>query len=106
MPPYPRCAVVPVSLDTDSRSASRKDRTIEKLVSFLARATYRNIEVHWARTPGHPDGPADQAPAGSKLVVSNHFGGFSDALVLLAVLPERPGIVARDVIWKIQSSDG
>ena len=71
--------------------ASRKDRFIAKLVSFLARMTYREIDVHWEPTPtGSP-----------RVTVSNHFGGFADALVLLSVMPRRPGIVARDVIWKI-----
>jgi len=69
---------------------TRKDRVIAKIVSFLARAVYRDIEVH-----GEP------VPRGSRLTVSNHFGGFSDALVLLHVLPTRPGIVARDVIWRV-----
>ena len=71
---------------------TRKDRFIAKLVSFLARAVYRDIEVYWAQ-PTAPDSP--------QLSVSNHFGGFSDALVLLDVFPRRPGIVARDVIWKV-----
>lgn len=52
--------------------------------------TYREVEVHWQPASNH-----------NRVTVSNHFGGFTDALVLLAVLPTRPGIVARDVIWKI-----
>ena len=71
---------------------SRKDRVIAKLVSFLAGAVYRDVEVYWAG-PVPPDAP--------QLTVSNHFGGFADALVLLDVMPRHPGIVARDVIWKI-----
>lgn len=73
-------------------STSRKDRFITKLVSFLNRAVYQDVEVYWA-APVPPDAP--------QLTVSNHFGGFADALVLLNVMPRRPGIVARDVIWKI-----
>ncbi|MGI9645939.1 MAG: 1-acyl-sn-glycerol-3-phosphate acyltransferase, partial [Ilumatobacteraceae bacterium] len=73
-------------------SGSRKDRAIARIVSFLARAVYRDIEVY---APVRV--PAD-AP---QLTVSNHFGGFSDALLLLYVLPRRPGIVARDAIWKV-----
>ncbi len=71
--------------------ASRKDRFIAKLADFLVRAVYRDVEVHWAVPP---------PVAGPQLTVSNHFGGLSDALVLLHALPRRPGIVARDVIWK------
>ena len=75
---------------TTQQVTTRKDRFIAKLVSFLTRMTYREVEVYW-----HP------ASDRSRITVSNHFGGFSDALVLLSVLPNRPGIVARDVIWKI-----
>ena len=48
--------------------------------------------MYWAG-PVPPDAP--------QLTVSNHFGGFADGLVMLNVMPRRPGIVARDVIWKI-----
>jgi glycerol-3-phosphate O-acyltransferase/dihydroxyacetone phosphate acyltransferase len=71
---------------------TRKDRFIAKLVSFLARAVYREIDVYV---------PATLPPGTPVVTVANHFGGFSDALVLLDVLPRRPGIVARDVIWKV-----
>jgi glycerol-3-phosphate O-acyltransferase/dihydroxyacetone phosphate acyltransferase len=74
------------------QATTRKDRFIARLVSFLARSVYRDIEVYI------PSGLPEKTPM---LTVSNHFGGFSDALVLLDVLPRRPGIVARDVIWKI-----
>jgi 1-acyl-sn-glycerol-3-phosphate acyltransferase len=81
------------TVGSDVRPATtRKDRFITKLVSFLTRAVYRRIDVHWATEP-----PA----TGPLLSVSNHFGGFADALVLLYVLPRRPGIIARDVIWKV-----
>ena len=73
----------------DRRSA--KDGFIERLVSFLVRSIYRDVVVHAPETL-RSDRP--------RVIVSNHFGGFADALVLLAVLPDRPGIVARDVIWK------
>jgi 1-acyl-sn-glycerol-3-phosphate acyltransferase len=73
-------------------SPSRKDRVIAKIVSFLARAVYREIEIYV---------PERVPPSAPLVTVSNHFGGFSDALVLLSILPRRPGIVARDVIWRI-----
>lgn len=91
----------PVAPDSSSAAApvdgppprpSRKDRFIAKVVSFLARAVYREIEIY-VPEPVPPNAPL--------VTVSNHFGGLADALVLLAVMPRRPGIVARDVIWKI-----
>ncbi len=71
---------------------TRKDRFIAKLVAVLAQAIYRDVQVYWP-VPPPPDGP--------QLTVANHFGGFSDGLVLLYALPRRPGIVARDLIWKV-----
>ncbi len=80
-------------MSNTERSPTRKDRFIAKLVSFLTRAVYRDVEVYWA-APATSDAP--------QLTVANHFGGFSDGLVLLYVFPDRrPGIIARDVIWKI-----
>ena len=78
-------------------SMSRKDRFIAKLVSFLTRAVYQDVEAYWAG-PVPPDAP--------QLTVSNHFAGFADGLVLLDAMPRRPGIVARDVIWKSLSPAG
>jgi 1-acyl-sn-glycerol-3-phosphate acyltransferase len=71
---------------------TRKDRFIAKLVDVLVGAVYRDVQVYWPAPP-----PLD----GPQLTVSNHFGGFSDGLVLLYALPRRPGIVARDKIWKV-----
>ena len=79
---------------TDELAAlpTRKDRVIAKLVNFLVRAIYRDVQVYW------PTRPSVAAP---QLTVSNHFGGMSDGLVLLYAMPRRPGIVARDLIWKV-----
>jgi len=74
------------------QNPTRKDRFIARLVSFLTRSVYRKVEVYV---------PPDLPTTAPLLTVSNHFGGFADALVLLDVFPRRPGIVARDVIWKI-----
>ncbi|MGI9603197.1 MAG: 1-acyl-sn-glycerol-3-phosphate acyltransferase [Acidimicrobiales bacterium] len=71
---------------------SRKDRFIAKLVIFLNRAIYREVTAHHVAPPPQ---------SGPQLSVSNHFGGLSDALVLLQVMARRPSIVARDVIWRI-----
>ena len=76
----------------ETHPRSRKDRFIARLVSFLARSVYRKIEVYV---------PPNLPTTTPLLTVSNHFGGLADALVLLDVFPRRPGIVARDVIWKI-----
>lgn len=73
-------------------SPTRKDRFIAKLVDFLVRTIYRDVQVYW------PTRPSEDAP---QLTVSNHFGGLSDGLVLLYAMPRRPGIVARDLIWKV-----
>lgn len=71
---------------------SRRDRVIAKLVALIVRLVYREVEVVWAVRPS-TDRP--------HLAVANHFGGVSDAIVLFAVLPRRPGVVARDAIWKV-----
>ncbi|MEL7210194.1 MAG: 1-acyl-sn-glycerol-3-phosphate acyltransferase, partial [Actinomycetota bacterium] len=79
-------------MSEDGPGLSRKDRFIAKLVSFLTRAVYRDVEFY-APEPVPADVP--------QLTVSNHFGGLADGLLLLDVLPRRPGIVARDVIWRV-----
>ena len=71
---------------------TRKDRFIAKLVDLLVRAIYRDVQVYW---------PVPPPLGGPQLTVANHFGGFADGLVLLYALPRRPGIVARDLIWKV-----
>ncbi|MFW2335758.1 1-acyl-sn-glycerol-3-phosphate acyltransferase [Ilumatobacter sp.] len=71
---------------------TRKDRVISKIVALLSMSVFREVAVH-----GLADPPTD----GPELSLSNHFGGLSDGIVLLHALPRRPGIIARDVIWKI-----
>ncbi len=71
--------------------ASLKERVIARIVGFLTRMFYREVDVHWAVTP-----PA----SGPQLTVANHFGGVADAIILFAVSPRRPGVIARSVIWK------
>jgi glycerol-3-phosphate O-acyltransferase/dihydroxyacetone phosphate acyltransferase len=68
-----------------------KERFIARLVSFLTRMLYREIDVHWVEPP--PE-------SGPQLTVANHFGGVADAIVLFSVSPRRPGVIARSVIWK------
>ena len=61
-----------------------------RLASLAARLTYRDIEVV----------ALAEAPRGPAVLVSNHFGGLADALLLLHVSERFPRIVARDVIWR------
>lgn len=69
-----------------------KDEFIARLVSFITRSVYRDVQVYIA------PGVRRETPT---LTVANHFGGVADALVLLDVMPRRPGIIARDVIWRV-----
>lgn len=77
--------------DGGSPRRSGGDVLIDRLAAFLVRSLYRDVDVHVSPDAAAVDGPA--------VVVSNHFGGVADALVLFGVLPRRPGVVARDVIW-------
>jgi 1-acyl-sn-glycerol-3-phosphate acyltransferase len=56
-----------------------------------ARLVYREIDVV----------AFGQPPTGPVLVASNHFGGFADAMLLIAISDRFPCIVARDVIWRV-----
>jgi 1-acyl-sn-glycerol-3-phosphate acyltransferase len=73
-------------------TTTRKDRVIAKIVALLSAAIFREVAVHWTAPP---------PTRGPELSLSNHFGGLSDGIVLVHALPRRPGIIARDVIWKI-----
>jgi len=80
--------------DVDDGGAPRRSRgdvLIDRLAAFLVRSLYREVDVHMSPAAAVVNGPA--------VVVSNHFGGVADALVLFGVLPRRPGVVARDKIW-------
>jgi len=77
--------------DGGASRRSRGDVLIDRLAAFLVRSLYREVDVHVSPAAAAIDGPA--------VVVSNHFGGVADALVLFGVLPRRPGVVARDKIW-------
>lgn len=71
---------------------TRRERVVRKLATLIVWGVYRRVDVYRA------DG--DHA-AGPRMSVANHFGGFADPLLLMAVLPRLPRIIARDVIWKI-----
>lgn len=59
------------------------------MAEVAARLTYREIEVV----------AVQDAPSGPSVMVSNHFGGLADALLLVYLSPRFPRVVARDVIW-------
>lgn len=76
---------------SDAGSAVPRAAGLARRVTRLtARLTYREIEV--VAVGDTPPGPA--------VLVSNHFGGVADALLLGSVTRRFPRIVARDLIWK------
>lgn len=64
----------------------------QKAARVVADIVYREIDVQI-----HPQVKFD-VPT---ICVANHFGGLSDAILVVDTLPVMPRIVARDVIWKI-----
>ena len=72
----------------------RRDRFIQRFVSFAVFFLYEQVEVFTADLDDLPwDAPV--------LAVSNHFGGFADPFLLVYASPVVPRIVARDKIWKV-----
>jgi 1-acyl-sn-glycerol-3-phosphate acyltransferase len=69
---------------------TRRERFIRKLAGLVVRGVYRRVDVF----------RADDVTDGPLLSVSNHFGGFTDPLLLIYAMPRLPRIIARDVIWK------
>lgn len=71
---------------------SRTDRIVKRIARYSVWWLYRSVDVYRAEnTP----------TTGPVLAVSNHFGGFSDALLLVHVLHRVPRILARDKIWQM-----
>lgn len=66
-------------------------RVLRRLVDAVAWVTWREVAID----------DLDATAEGPVLVVANHFGGASDAIVLMSVLPRRPRILADDAIWRI-----
>lgn len=69
----------------------RRDRIIKRIISWAISLLYHRVEVRQA--PGLTE-------SGSQLANGNHFGGFSDPLLLAYAMDRVPRFVARDVIWK------
>lgn len=67
-------------------------RVLRRLVDALAWVTWREVAI---------DDLAATA-RGPVLLVANHFGGVSDAIVLMSVLPRRPRVLADDQVWKVK----
>lgn len=70
----------------------RQGMLIRKLATALVRSLYRRVEVYRSTEP---------VLSGPELIVSNHFGGFADPLLLLSASSRLPRILARDKIWEI-----
>lgn len=68
-----------------------RHRILRRLVDGVAWVTWREVAID----------DLDATDSGPVLLVANHFGGVSDAIVLMSVLPRRPRILADDQIWKV-----
>ncbi len=71
---------------------SRRERILKNIANLAVRLVYRSVEVR--QRPG-------ETATGPQLTVSNHFGGFADALIQAYALDRVPRFIARDVIWRI-----
>ena len=70
---------------------SRRERILKNIASLAVRLVYHSVEVR--QQPG-------ETSSGPQLTVSNHFGGFADALIQAYALDRVPRFIARDVIWR------
>ena len=70
---------------------SRRERYLKNVAGLAVRFIYRSVEVR------QREGETSRGP---QLSVSNHFGGFSDALIQAYALDRVPRFIARDVIWR------
>jgi len=68
-----------------------RGRISRRLAGALAQLVYREITVQ-------SDADLEQGPV---VLVSNHFGGLSDAILAVDATPRMPRVVARDLIWKV-----
>ncbi len=70
----------------------RRERIVKNTANLAVRLVYRSVEIR--QRPG-------ETSTGPQLTVSNHFGGFADALIQAYALDRVPRFIARDVIWRI-----
>ena len=78
-------------MDQTTHELSRRERILKNIANLVVRLVYRSIEVR--QQPG-------ETSVGPQLTVSNHFGGFADALIQAYALDRVPRFIARDVIWR------
>jgi len=74
-----------------SAPLGRRERFLKNVAGLAVRLIYRSVEVRQR--------PAETS-SGPQLSISNHFGGFADALIQAYALDRVPRYVARDVIWR------
>jgi len=67
------------------------DTVLQNLARIVARMLYRSVDVAVADT-SWADSPA--------VLVANHFGGFSDPALLIAILGRPPRFLAKATLWK------
>ena len=75
----------------EPRVLSRRERFLKNTASLAVRLIYRSVEVRQLE---------GETASGPQLSVSNHFGGFADALIQAYALDRVPRFIARDVIWR------
>ncbi len=78
-------------MDQVAYELSRRERILKNIANLVVRLVYRSVEVRQA---------PDETSFGPQLTVSNHFGGFADALIQAYALDRVPRFIARDVIWR------
>jgi 1-acyl-sn-glycerol-3-phosphate acyltransferase len=78
-------------VDQATYELSRRERILKNIANLVVRLVYRSVEVR--QRPG-------ETSFGPQLTVSNHFGGFADALIQAYALDRVPRFIARDVIWR------
>ena len=66
-------------------------RLLRRVIDAVAWVTWREVSID----------DLNATAKGPVLLVANHFGGVSDAIVLMSVLPRRPRVLADDQIWKV-----
>ena len=78
-------------MDRATHELSRRERVLKNIANLVVRLVYRSVEVRQQ---------AAETSSGPQLTVSNHFGGFADALIQAYALDRVPRFIARDVIWR------
>ncbi|MEA2024817.1 MAG: 1-acyl-sn-glycerol-3-phosphate acyltransferase [Actinomycetota bacterium] len=80
-----------MTTDQATPGLSRRERILKNIANLAVRLVYRSVDVRQR---------AGETATGPQLTVSNHFGGFADALIQAYALDRPPRFVARDVIWR------